>query len=79
MHSEKFDKKMSRFEINDNKLNPFTHESKTSIKRQDGELLLLKMNTSSNDEQVELNMLKSSARQKFPNTEIKQDNRYYMD
>jgi len=56
--------KMSKFDINDNQLNPFTHESKSSMKKVDGELMLLKMNTSSNDELIELNILKSSARVK---------------
>ena len=55
---------MSKFDINDNNLNPFTHESKSSMKKADGELMLLKMNTSSNDELIELNILKSSARVK---------------
>lgn len=72
MYSEKFDNKLSNFDIaENNKMNPFTHESRPSIRREDGELLLYKMNTGSNDELIELNMLKSSARQKFPNTDIK--------
>lgn len=60
---------MSKFDINDNQMNPFTHESKSSMKKHDGELMLLKMNTSSNDELIELNILKSSHRVKVQNTE----------
>ena len=50
-------------------MNPFTHESKSSMKKADGELMLLKMNTSSNDELIELNNLKSSARVKQRDTD----------
>lgn len=43
-------------------MNPFTHESKSSVKKLEGDLMLLKMNTSSNEELIELNILRSSAR-----------------
>ena len=56
-------------------MNPFTHESKSSMKKADGELMLLKMNTSSNDELIELNILKSSARVKQQNTDQASMNR----
>ena len=64
---------MSKFDINDNKMNPFTHESKSSVKKADGDLMLLKMNTSSNEELIELNILRSSAQMKLANTELNQN------
>lgn len=63
INSEPFANKMSKFDINEQQLmNPFTHESKSSVKKLEGELMLLKMNTSSNEELIELNILRSSAR-----------------
>lgn len=62
LNSEQFFNKLSSFDITDhNQLCPFTQESKTSFKRVKEDLMLKKIE-SSNDELVEVNMLKSSAR-----------------